>query len=215
MSRKRDGERPAASPDRHDKPSRTDKAGRTRQPAPSDFDPLTHLHVTEDASESAWRRFEALLKGEAADFDATESALHVPRNSAGWHPTAAGTLPGALERLTLHAELDDVLALARKANRSSPAREAWDDLYHLLPATEHGARQFAPPPPLPIDQSTPMQRRLRLRDQIEWAEVAGVLPLVHAFLARLADGEWTYFDRGGLGPALAQSGSSGFPPARE
>jgi hypothetical protein len=104
-------------------------------------------------------------------------------------------LPAALERLTLHAELGDVLALARQANRAAPARAAWDDLYHLLPAAEHGGRLFAPPPPLPIDQSTPLQRRLRLRDQIEWAEVAGVLPQVHSFLARLSDGEWTYFDR--------------------
>jgi hypothetical protein len=41
-----------------------------------------------------------------------------------------------------------------------------------------------------------MQRRLRLRDQIEWADVAGVLPQVHSLLARLADDEWTYFERG-------------------
>jgi hypothetical protein len=169
------------------------KSGK-RQPPASLFDPLAQLHVTEDAGESAWKRFEALLNGEAAEYDPTQSSLHVPRNSTQWHPTAPGTVPGGLERLALHVELGEVLALARKANRAAPVRKAWEALYELLPHAEHAGRSYAPPAALSSDQSTPMQRRLRLRDQIEWAEVAGVLPQAHALLASLEDGEWTYFE---------------------
>jgi hypothetical protein len=37
-----------------------------------------------------------------------------------------------------------------------------------------------------------MQKRLRLRDQIEWAEQAGVLAAVHDFLAALPEEQWLH-----------------------
>ncbi|WP_427912789.1 hypothetical protein ACPWT1_19520 [Ramlibacter sp. MMS24-I3-19] len=40
---------------------------------------------------------------------------------------------------------------------------------------------------------SPMQKRLRLRDQVEWAEGAGALAAVHAFLVALPEDEWLHF----------------------
>lgn len=52
--------------------------------------------------------------------------------------------------------------------------------------------------PAPIDGPawdvvSPMQKRLRLRDQIEWAERAGGLASLHAFLVALSEEQWLHF----------------------
>jgi hypothetical protein len=39
-----------------------------------------------------------------------------------------------------------------------------------------------------------MQKRLRLRDQIEWAERAGALMAVYDFLLGLPEEQWFHFD---------------------
>ncbi|HYF21319.1 MAG TPA: hypothetical protein VEA40_25880 [Ramlibacter sp.] len=89
--------------------------------------------------------------------------------------------------------LDEVMVLARRNNRACPMPEAWAALHALLPARQAGGRSHAPPPPVdgPAWAATSgMQKRLRLRDQIEWADREGALAPVHEFLAALPEEQW-------------------------
>jgi hypothetical protein len=40
---------------------------------------------------------------------------------------------------------------------------------------------------------SPIQKRLRLRDHIEWASASGVLAAVHSFLSSLPETDWEHF----------------------
>jgi hypothetical protein len=198
MHRPHEGERPAAAQGGRDKRDPRGPAAPAANPRLAVPDSVPQPVVSEDASDSAWDRFDALLNADKVDFDSTQSSLHMPLNNDGWSPTRPGALPTEGKwRLQIEAEVGEVLALARQKNRAAPVPHVWDEFYRMLPRAEHGGRSHSAPPPLALDQSTPMQRRLRLRDQIEWAEVAGALREAHAFLASLADTDWTYFDRAG------------------
>lgn len=176
--------------------SRTTPAARKPTPV-AEFSPSESWAapvVMEETGDSAWRQFEALLNADKVDFDSTQSTLHEPRNGQAWQQTAASPLSAPnQQRLHLEAALNDVLALARTANRAAPVEDAWRKMYLLLPKVEHGGRTFSPPVPLPAEQGTWIQRRLRLRDQIEWAELAGCLREVHAFLDDLPESDWDHF----------------------
>ena len=143
----------------------------------------------EHDSESTWQLFEALRNGEEA----------TARPAPGYEPTEPMGLAGAPGVASAasqpRATLDEVMALARRNNRSCPLPAPWAVFYELLPArVADGAK--APPP---VDRqgwtaSSAMHKRLRLRDQIEWAERTGVLQQAHDFLARLPEEHWHHFD---------------------
>ena len=103
--------------------------------------------------------------------------------------------PGVAPASQPKATLEEVMALARRNNRSCPLPAPWAVFYELLPArVTDGAK--APPP---VDRqgwtaSSAMHKRLRLRDQIEWADRTGVLQHAHDFLARLPEEHWHHFD---------------------
>lgn len=85
------------------------------------------------------------------------------------------------------------MALARRSERACPKPAHWQRLHALLPP--HGD---AKAPPLPVTEKEwkripPMQKRLLLRDHLEWAAFTGVLPLVHALLEGLDENEWEHF----------------------
>lgn len=66
----------------------------------------------------------------------------------------------------------------------------------MLPPRLAGGQRI--PAPAPIDgpgwaASSAMQKRLRLRDQIEWAAQAGALQGVFEFLSGLREEEWLHF----------------------
>ena len=162
-------------------------------PLPPQFagDRATAPAGLEHNSESTWALFEALRKGE----EAPQKAAPAP----GYEPTEPMGLVGApgvsASASQPRATLEEVMALARRNNRSCPLPAPWAVFYELLPArVADGAK--APPP---VDRqgwtaSSAMHKRLRLRDQIEWADRAGVLQQAHDFLARLPEEHWHHFD---------------------
>lgn len=88
--------------------------------------------------------------------------------------------------------VETTMALARRSERACPKPAHWQRLHALLPP-HRGAE--APPPVAEREwgRVPPMQKRLLLRDQLEWAAITGVLPAVHALLDGLAETDWEHF----------------------
>ncbi len=86
-------------------------------------------------------------------------------------------------------DLYEVLREARRVNRAAPLPPQWESLGGLLQELA-GA---APPPPLGGVQfaaSSAMEKRIRVREQIEWADERGHLAQVMAYLKSLSEDEW-------------------------
>ncbi|GAC1525740.1 MAG: hypothetical protein NVS2B4_01930 [Ramlibacter sp.] len=164
-------------------------------------DRATAPGALEETGESAWQRFEEIRAKEDRHFAPTEPGQRTPgTTSRAFQATQPMTLqPGESARPTARARaplsLDDVMLVARKNNRACPMPASWQALHGVLAAlTPPGGR------PLPTlvdgpawDVVSPMQKRLRLRDQIEWAESAGALDAVHRFLLALGEEQWLHF----------------------
>ena len=121
-------------------------------------------------SQSAWDEFVRLTEA---------GGLTVPGEPAS--PRG----PAAVGRVTL----ESTLLVARQRNRACPRPAAWQQLQALLPMRGRDA------PPAAVKASewgtvAPMQKRLLLRHQIEWAAATGALAAVHAFLSSLPDDQW-------------------------
>ena len=155
----------------------------------------------EDLGETAWQRFEELRQRSDRQFAPTVPGhQELPGAARGFQPTQPMTQPpgnapvrNAARRKT-PLSLDDVMLVARRNNRACPVPAQWKALHDLLAAQ----RQQGPVAPAPVDGPawdvvSPMQKRLRLRDQIEWAERAGGLAAVHAFLVALGEEDWLHF----------------------
>ena len=139
----------------------------------------------EDHSDTAWAEFQALQQGGPA--------------AEAYAATKQASLPGALktEPAPLTAKpaitLDAALTIARRKNRACPMPLQWKKLFDLM-------QKLAPAgtvPPSPIEGQAwnmvaPMQKRMRLREQIEWSDRFGLLEPVTAFLVALPDKDWLH-----------------------
>ena len=179
---------------------------------PSSFSPLDRAplpEVVESDTASAWARFEALQRGE--EVEPTQQAP-VPATASGagsydtTQPQEPGPRAGASQRAPLRPDagrppqkalsLAEVMVVARRNNRACPLPGAWTAFHGLLPTRELHGRLLGAPLPItgPAWQSvSAMEKRLRLRDQIEWAERTGALTAAHDFLASLPEGQWHHF----------------------
>jgi len=154
----------------------------------------------EESSESAWEQFQALQKAQEGQFQSTRPDTRPQGPDAAYDPTqpmglAARSAPAAAPARTV--TLEEVMAVARRNNRACPLPGPWAAFHKLLPARAAQGRALPPPPPVdgPAWTATSaMQKRLRLRDQIEWAEREGALQAAHDFLAALAEDQWHHFD---------------------
>jgi hypothetical protein len=183
-----------------------------RKPAdPSSFSPLDRApvpEVVEADTASAWARFEALQRGE--EVEPTQQSPLAGSQGAGSYDTTQPMQPapraGVSQQAPLRADgglapprplaLADVMVMARRHNRACPLPEAWAAFHRLLPTRElHGRLLGAP---LPISgaawqSASAMEKRLRLRDQIEWAERTGALMAAYDFLVALPERQWHHF----------------------
>lgn len=97
----------------------------------------------------------------------------------------SGPLPG-------HETADDLMVIARRNNRVCPNPAQWSRLYQLL----EGDRFIDLQPP-PVDQwiwgkLSHLQKRMRFREHIEWAERHGRLGVVAGFVHSLAEADWLH-----------------------
>ncbi|MBK0392188.1 hypothetical protein [Ramlibacter algicola] len=137
--------------------------------------------VREDASELAWREFDAC--SEAVEARARARRREVPRRSSKLH------------RVTL--QVDDVMQTARLNDRVCPVPEVWGRIHRMLRGLR--AAQDGDPPPPPVDvlewaRTSEFLKRLRLREQVEWARRHGALVALDAFLRRLPERDWHHVE---------------------
>ncbi|NML43906.1 hypothetical protein HHL11_09110 [Ramlibacter sp. G-1-2-2] len=87
---------------------------------------------------------------------------------------------------------DDTMVLARRNNRACPRPALWAALY-LLVEGDHYA-DLAPPPTQVWQWSklSNLQRRLRFREHIEWAERHGKLDTMANYMESLAEADWVH-----------------------
>lgn len=131
----------------------------------------------EDGSEDTWQEFVRLQ---------TEPA---PLSGGTEHQPGA---PGAPSAGQSPVTLETAMTLARRSQRACPRPVPWQRLHALLPL-HRGTQAAAPVAEKDWKRTSPMQKRLVLRDQLEWAAATGVLPAVHALLEGLAEDDWDHF----------------------
>jgi hypothetical protein len=139
----------------------------------ADLGPLPE--VQESNTETSWRMFVELQEQQGSGFEPTEPAsLH-----------AHSTQPAG--RVTV----DDVMVEARRLNRVCPRDGAWQQLWRLL----REAAGCEPPLPIVAPESlkTPqLVKRVRFRDQVEWAAQQGQLQVLFGFMQSLSEEDWNH-----------------------
>lgn len=133
------------------------------------------VDVVETDTETSWALFQALQGQQERGFEKTR-----PNGLAS---APAGAATG--EDVTV----DDVLVEARRNNRVCPLPAIWQRLYAYLPNT--GPHLSAVPAShAEWREISPLQKRARLREHIEWAASQGVLRQVHQALRKLPEERW-------------------------
>ncbi|MEJ8836078.1 hypothetical protein [Ramlibacter sp. AN1133] len=90
--------------------------------------------------------------------------------------------------LTVHT----VMVVARRHNRVCPHPSHWIQLYQLLGGERHPDLQAPPLQPWLWPQLSGLQKRLRFREHVEWAERHGCLDQVARFMGRMEEGDWVH-----------------------
>jgi hypothetical protein len=154
--------------------------------------------------DSAWALFTELSRVQEQRF-ADTAPMTLPatsREEAGWAATqpAARGLPLGLLPMTRGRgqplfTLESAMLVARRNNRVCPRPEHWAAFCALLPARKT-LRGLQPPPAAPTGAAwavtPPLTKRMCFREQIEWAEQAGVLENVMAFMQSMSENEWLH-----------------------
>lgn len=153
--------------------------------------------------DSAWALWHEVAQQHERRFADTAPLTRPPgmtTEEAAWAPTLP---PGAAARKPpqrrKEAEplftLEAAMLVARRNNRVCPRPQRWDEFTAMLPVrkTLRGVQQ---PPAAPTGAAwavtPPLTKRLCFREQIEWAERAGALESIMAFMQSLPEEEWLH-----------------------
>lgn len=143
----------------------------------ADLGPLPE--VVESNSETTWKMFLQLQAQHAASFFETAPSSLVPLSA------------DEARRRSLISS-DEVMAIARRLNRICPKEAQWRSLHALLcQAGVDGAPQAIEG--TEFRRTPPLAKRIRVRDQVEWAAQNGMLQDLHAFLLALPEDQWVHF----------------------
>ncbi len=169
-------------------------------------DPLPVPEAVHSDGESAWALWNQVANQHDAGFaptapmtvgPSTQPPLS-PRDLAWASTQPAGRSlprPKSLREQRPLFTLEAAMLVARRNNRVCPRPERWTAFSELLPARKTARGEQKPPAPItgPAWKVTPpLTKRLHFREQIEWAERAGVLESVMAFLQSMAEEEWLH-----------------------
>jgi hypothetical protein len=140
-------------------------------------EPLPKPDVVEKNSDTAWAMFQAIQDGTHEEFPSTSrDTLDLP--------VTRGPKEKAIKPLTD----DEVMFEARRNNRVCPMPSHWLQLHQIL--QQHGA---GAPPPVDLSawQTTPpLEKRTRLRSQVDWAAEHGALEPMFTFFRALPEDQW-------------------------
>jgi hypothetical protein len=166
------------------RPAKPDPVDR-RETAPwPDSLPLAEAR---EGGESTWALWHEATHQLNRAFAPTEPSMPAPL-STGTLTKNADAVGSSGAPLTA----DTYMVIARRNNRVCPQPALWTRLYHLLEGS--GYVDLPPPPVEPWiwTKLSHLQKRLRFREHIEWAERHGKLEQVARFTAALAESDWLH-----------------------
>lgn len=155
-------------------------------------------------ADSGWALWDEISRQHEARFAETApmpGPAGLDAHDRAWATTmpasTAPSLPAAAPRRQAQPlfTLESAMLVARRNNRVCPRPHRWTEFSALLPPRQTARGVMSPPPPI-TGQAwavTPsLTKRLHFREQIEWAERAGVLDAVMAFMQALPEEEWLH-----------------------
>ena len=166
-------------------------------------DPIPVPEAIHSDGDSAWALWNQVNNQHEVRFADTAPLTHppgLPHDEIAWAPTlpASGRTPLPAKPVREAQPLfnrDAVMLVARRNNRVCPRPQRWSEFTAMLPPRKT-LRGFAQPPIPPLGAAwsvTPaLTKRLCFREQVEWAERAGVLEGVMAFMQSMAEDEWLH-----------------------
>lgn len=90
-------------------------------------------------------------------------------------------------------KLEALLAYVQEDGRICPQPMQWKKLWEMLPDRQRDGSGWNPPLPLILGawwEATRLEKMLRLREHIEYAETRGALDRVDDYLRRLHQDQW-------------------------
>lgn len=161
--------------------------------------------VVQKESDSAWALWNEAHQQHERRFAQTAPATTPPLapEDLHWLPTQPAGMTSLTAPRTMAATraaqpiftLEAAMLVARRNNRVCPRPQRWIEFSALLPA-RRGVRGLQQPPAPSTGAAwkiTPaLTKRLCFREQIEWADRAGVLERVMAFMQSMPEEEWLH-----------------------
>ncbi|MEF8754707.1 MAG: hypothetical protein V5B60_12365 [Accumulibacter sp.] len=96
------------------------------------------------------------------------------------------------------AAYDALWAECTANNRLVPMPPQWSRLYGMLKnPRQKPSGGWEPPAPLILaawHHTTPIEKQLRFKEHLEWAQQQGQLEQIGAFLRALPEDQWCHFD---------------------
>ena len=159
------------------------------------------VHHDGDSGWAMWKELSQQHERRFADTAPLTQPPGMKPEEVSWAPTlpASGKAARARKPQARAAEplftLEGAMLVARKNNRVCPRPARWDEFTAMLPVrkTLRGVQQ----PPTAATGAAwavtpPLTKRLCFREQIEWAERAGALESIMAFMQSLPEEEWLH-----------------------
>lgn len=139
-----------------------------------------------EGGESVWAQWEEASRRMDLAFAPTMPTERVPLSSPD------SPAPGEREAAHHPLDADALMVRARYNNRVCPRPSKWLQLYDALDGERY---QDLPPPPVQPwmwKNLSALQKRLRFREHIEWAQRHGRLDDVVRFIDELAETDWLH-----------------------
>jgi len=90
-------------------------------------------------------------------------------------------------------QLEELLHFVQSEGRICPEPGKWHELWEMLPDKKRVGNGWQPPLPLILaawDNTSGIEKMLRLRQHIEYAAEKGILNVVDQYLRRLSKDHW-------------------------
>ena len=97
----------------------------------------------------------------------------------------------------MKTQLQTLIDYCAKDGRVCPMPSKWNELWEMLPNRSRTGSRWEPALPLILAawyDTTNIEKMLRLREHLEWAEKHGNLDIVDKYLKDLPESNWHHLD---------------------
>ena len=145
------------------------------------------LPEAREGGDSAWEQWQEASRRLDLAFAPTEPSSVGGLSGMGG-PAEDAASDTAPHLLTVHS----LMVVARRNNRACPDAAHWSALYRQLSADGHPELQPPPVQPWLWPRLSGLQKRLRFREHVEWAQRHGRLEQVARFMGELQEQDWVH-----------------------